>query len=294
MEYYKTGNKVGGNFGSVILTLAAVVLSFIFSQLGAEIIAQKVFGFSLTNIPENIDSNVVFTLMLIPFFIVFIVLISVVNVVHGQSVRSLFTSREHFSWKRFFISFGIWGAFLFGIMGIDLIFGEEIQWNFDGGKFFILMLISLTLLPIQTTVEELIFRGYLFQQLSKVFPRAWFSILITGTIFGLMHGANPEVAKLGSMFLIYYVITGIFLGIITHMDNGLELSMGYHAVNNIFAALIITNDWQVFQTDALLKSVSEPPHGIEVVITICIVQPLLLFLYSKILKWKDWKTGLFS
>lgn len=35
------------------------------------------------------------------------------------------------------------------------------------------------------------------------------------------------------------------------MDDGLELSMGYHAINNIFAALILTNEWQAFQTDAL-------------------------------------------
>jgi uncharacterized protein len=94
--------------------------------------------------------------------------------------------------------------------------------------------------------------------------------------------------------LIYYIGTGLFLGLLTLMDDGLELSMGYHAVNNIFAALILTNDWQAFQTDALYIDHSAPTFGWDSLLTIILVQPLLLLIFSKIYKWKNWKEKLFG
>ena len=81
---------------------------------------------------------------------------------------------------------------------------------------------------------------------------------ITSICFALMHAFNPEVQKLGNTLLIYYFLTGIFLGIITLMDDGLELAIGYHTANNFFTAILISNDWQAFQTDAVFMDYSEP------------------------------------
>jgi hypothetical protein len=73
------------------------------------------------------------------------------------------------------------------------------------------------------------------------------------------------------------------------MDDGLELSMGYHAINNIFASLILTNEWQAFQTDALFMDHAKPTFGWDALLTIILIQPLLLFVFAKIYKWKNWK-----
>ena len=70
--------------------------------------------------------------------------------------------------------------------------------------------------------------------------------------------------------------------------------MGYHAVNNIFASLIVTNDWQAFHTDALFIDSSMPEFGMEHILTLVIIQPLLLFLFSKKYNWKNWKEKLFA
>ena len=109
-----------------------------------------------------------------------------------------------------------------------------------------------------------------------------------------MHGANPEVDKIGQVLLVFYIANGVFLGLLVLMDEGLELSMGYHAVNNIFAALIVTNDWQAFHTDALFIDQNPPDFGMESMLTLLVVQPLLLILFSKKYKWKNWKEKLFS
>jgi len=120
------------------------------------------------------------------------------------------------------------------------------------------------------------------------------SILITGVLFGLLHGANPEVAKIGYELLIYYIASGVFLGVVTHMDDGLELGMGYHAANNLFAALIVTNDWQAFHTDAIFIDHSPPEFGWDALLTLAVIQPILLLIFARIYKWKNWRKKLFT
>ena len=45
----------------------------------------------------------------------------------------------------------------------------------------------------------------------------WFPLIVTSALFGLMHIMNPEVEKMGPIIMVYYIGTGLFLGIITLM-----------------------------------------------------------------------------
>jgi hypothetical protein len=89
-------------------------------------------------------------------------------------------------------------------------------------------------------------------------------------------------------------LTGVFLGIIVLMDDGIELTSGYHLANNFFAVVILTNNWQVFQTDALLMDHSVPTFGWDNLLTILIIQPLLIYIFSKKYQWVNWKERLFK
>jgi membrane protease YdiL (CAAX protease family) len=107
-----------------------------------------------------------------------------------------------------------------------------------------------------------------------------------------MHIANPEVEKMGNILLIYYVGTGLFLGVITLMDEGLELALGFHAANNLVGALLVTSDWSAFQTDSIFKDRSSPSAGFDVLLPVFIVFPLILFIFSKKYNWSNWKEKL--
>ena len=120
----------------------------------------------------------------------------------------------------------------------------------------------------------------------------WFPLLMTSLIFGTMHIANPEVTKMGYIVLVYYIGTGLFLGIITLMDEGMELALGFHAANNLVTALLVTSDWSAFQTNSVFKDVSSPSAGIEIVTPIFIIFPILLFIFSKKYNWTNWKEKL--
>jgi membrane protease YdiL (CAAX protease family) len=66
-----------------------------------------------------------------------------------------------------------------------------------------------------------------------------------------MHIFNPEVSKIGYIILVYYIGTGLLLGIVTLMDEGMELALGFHAANNLVGALLISSDWSAFQTNSI-------------------------------------------
>jgi membrane protease YdiL (CAAX protease family) len=171
---------------------------------------------------------------------------------------------------------------------------ENYQWNFNLNKFLVLLVIAVLLIPLQTSFEEYLFRGHLMQGLGVITKTRWFPLFFTSIVFGLLHIANPEVSKLGYELLIYYIGTGFFLGILTLMDEGLELALGFHAANNLFTALLVTSDWTVFQTDSVLIDMSEPALGADVYVPVFVIFPILLFIFAKKYKWSNWSEKLFG
>ncbi|MEM8999616.1 MAG: CPBP family intramembrane glutamic endopeptidase [Bacteroidota bacterium] len=216
-----------------------------------------------------------------------------VRFVHKQSFRSLTTSREKVDWKRILFSFRLWGGLTVLLTLIDVYLSpDDYVLNFDLNKFLALAAIGVLLVPLQTSFEEYFFRGYMMQGLGILTKNRWVPLLVTSVLFGLMHIANPEVVKLGYGIMVYYIGTGFFLGIMTLMDNGLELALGFHAANNLITALLVTAEWTAFQTNSIYKDVSEPGLGFDVLVPILVIFPIVLFLFSRRYGWKDWKQRL--
>ncbi len=158
--------------------------------------------------------------------------------------------------------------------------------------FLFLVVVSLVLIPLQTSFEELFFRGYLMQCLGTLSKNRWVPLVITSVFFGSMHAFNPEVEKMGAFILVFYIATGFLFGMVTLLDEGLEIALGMHAINNIIAAVFITSDWSVFQTDALFVDTSEPTIGYTVLLPVLVVYPLVLVLLQRKYQWTNWKTQL--
>jgi hypothetical protein len=164
--------------------------------------------------------------------------------------------------------------------------------NFKPVPFLILFVVGVLLIPIQTSTEEYVFRGYLMQGFANLVKNKWFPLLMTSIIFGAVHFGNPEVSKLGNIIFVYYIGTGLFLGVLTLMDEGMELALGFHAANNLVGALLVTSDWSAFQTHSILKNIAEPTAGLEVILPVLVIYPLLLFIFSKKYQWTEWREKL--
>jgi membrane protease YdiL (CAAX protease family) len=302
MSFLHNANKGTNLVSTYILTIVLVVLGYaVLGQLPMMIdlvVSQKGLAEfqaeDMGSLADLFGKNKFLTYLIIPFIFSLVAIVVSVRFLHKRPIVSVFTGRPNFDWKRFFSAFLIWGSIMGTFLAITISSNKNIEWNFNASTFIPLLLISLFLIPLQTTCEEVLFRGYIFQGVGFFHKKGWIAVVVTGVLFGLLHSANPEVGQLGKIVMVYYIGTGIFLGLIALMDDGLELSMGYHAINNIFAALILTNDWQAFQTDALYIDHSAPAFGWDSLLTIIIVQPLLLLIFSKLYKWKDWKGKLFG
>jgi len=225
--------------------------------------------------------------------VLLVALLFYVKYVHKQSILSLTTSRPQVSWKRIFFAFSLWAV----ISGGSILLAyyqepENFELNFRLKPFLILAALSVILIPMQTSFEEYLFRGYLMQGIGIATKSKLFPLIFTSVLFGLMHISNPEVGKMGYLILVYYIGTGFFLGIITLMDEGLELSLGFHAANNLVACLLITSDWSALQTPSVFKDLSEPSAGFDVLLPIFIFYPLLLIVFAKVYKWTNWKDKL--
>ncbi len=174
---------------------------------------------------------------------------------------------------------------------------SEIVFQFNLGKFAVLFLISIILFPFQIGLEEYLFRGYLMQHIGVLVKNKWFPLILTSVLFGIAHSANPEVGAIGFWkMMIFYVGTGLLLGIMTLMDDGLELALGFHLGNNLLASLLVTADWTALQTDAIFKSTAPPSMSIlsDLLIPVLVVYPIMLLILSKRYGWTNWKDKLFG
>ena len=230
---------------------------------------------------------------LFPFVIMLGGLLFWVRYVHGLKIKDFTTTRKKIDWSRFFFSFFLWGGISALMVFIDYYLNpQDYVWNFQLEPFLYLFVIVLIFIPLQTSFEEYFFRGYVMQGLGVMTKNRWFPLAFSSITFGLMHIANPEIGKMGYILLLYYIGTGFLLGIMTLMDKGMELALGFHASNNIVTALLVTSGWTAFQTPSILKDVSESTSAIDIFIPLLVLYPILLLIFAKRYKWTNWKTKL--
>jgi len=277
--------------GSVLIIVASLIGN---APLGIAIFAKSIsdgkgFPTSQTDLMNILDSNLMLFLLMLSFLAAILAIFAVAKYMHRQTVREITTGRKKTDWRRILFSFSLWGIFTVATTAFMYYqHPENFLMNFELVPFLILLVIGVVMIPIQTSTEEYVFRGYLMQGFANLSMNKWFPLVMTSVIFGTMHILNPEVAKIGYISLVYYIGTGLFLGILTLMDDGMELALGFHAANNLVGALLITSDWSVFQTHSVLKDVSEPTVGFDVLFPIVVIFPVLLFIFSKKYGWTNW------
>ncbi len=235
----------------------------------------------------GINKNILMALLLGMFVFAFLGLLSTLKGIHKKTLRSIITAYDSPRFSRFFFSFGIWTIMILIITLISYLTNKEsLTLQFKLMDFIILFFISVVLLPIQTSFEEIFFRGYLLQGLSQIFKNGFVPLVITSLLFGSVHMSNPEAKTYGwEIMLPYYSLFGFFLGAITLLDEGLELSLGIHCANNLISGLLVTSPNGVLQTDAVFSSTSEDP--VAEFITWLIMATITFIIFWRKYRWKN-------
>ena len=288
----KDGNN---SFSSYLLGIALIISVYLLGSYFLILDLQWNFGIesfdgiSQKEIVRILGNNRFLAWLIVPFLFVALFLVIHTKFVHKRTVLSIFSGRENFDWKRVLFSFLLLFSVLSLFLFIQYLSSDSLIFQFDLQKFIPLFFIAIFLLPIQTSCEELLFRSYILQGIKMRTKKNSIAVLISGLMFGAIHIGNPEIAKIGYHIIVYYMLVGVFLALISLFDNGIELALGYHAANNVFAALMITNNWQAFQTDAVFMDNADPGMGLDTIIGILFVLPLVFFIFYKKYKWHSLK-----
>lgn len=208
-------------------------------------------------------------------------------ILHKRPWQSLITAYPRIRWERYFFGNLLWlGLMIGGELILYSLNPNNYIFQFEATQFVALLLISVLVIPLQAAGEELIFRGYLMQGIGWGTKKPWIALVITSVGFGLMHLANPEMEKYGQAFIITYMIMGLFFGIISLMDDGIELAMGVHTINNIYNAVLVTFPSSALELPTVFR-IKQYDAWLGFGITI----PLFVFfiwICAKKYGWKDW------
>ncbi|MBD1865746.1 CPBP family intramembrane metalloprotease [Cyanobacteria bacterium FACHB-471] len=206
-----------------------------------------------------------------------------VSLIHQRHPRTLVTAREKISWRR--VGHGFVAGFvpwvLLGGLGQYLLYPDTFSFNSDLKTFALFVPVALILTAIQTTTEELFFRGYIVQSASLIWSNRVFLALVSAVIFTLPHATNPESQEGGwiGMFLNYFVGTGLLYMVVSLIDGTTEIAIGAHFANNIAYFLLFNWSGSFFAAPALF-SISEYHARFYDIISLVLIPVFLVIAYK--------------
>lgn len=242
----------------------------------------KTMDFSILGIDKNFG-----LFLLIMMFVFAIAGLLLALRIQKKKIQNLISPNEGIDFKRILFGFGIW--IVLGLITelINYLTNPgDYTFQFSFGPFVILLLISVLLLPIQTSFEELFFRGYLMQGFALLKNNKIFVMSITSVLFALVHGTNPEISEYGApIMMTYYVLAGFFLALITVMDGRLELALGIHAATNMYGTVISSYGGGVLQTDSLMKTSTINPYFMT--LAFLVTGSIAYFIFARKYQWPN-------
>ncbi len=276
-RYLAQANQGQNHFWRYLVTTISMIWAAIFVQVGLLLLA---FLLHRTMDFESLPLMTMLVVAMVPFPFSLAALWAGLRLLHRRPLISLINPSGRIAWKRVIWSAAIW----FVLAGLsDLILSwinpQNYVWTFEPANYLPFFILALLLIPIQTTTEEMIFRGYLAQWLSRYNRRIWIPLVIPSLVFMLLHGLNPEVLTYGAwLTLPFYFGIGLLLGWITLRSEGLELAIGLHAANNLYAALVVTFPSSALPSPALFTMQEyDPVLGLAVFAIMALLYLVILY-----------------
>lgn len=226
-----------------------------------------------TGLVDGIHPMLNLLVLLSSFWFLILGLIIAVRLLHQRPFLTLITPYKSISWRRLRQGFGVYLGLIAAATLVEYLLRPDIYvLTFNPTRFWPFLVLMLLLIPIQTSAEELFFRGYLLQTLGRGTRNVGVLTAVNGFIFMLPHLSNPEVATNPLLLALYFWGIGGFFAWITLKDNRLELALGAHAANNLFSGIFANYTNSVLVTESIFTvSELDPTFAL---ISLIIIVPL--------------------
>lgn len=161
----------------------------------------------------------------------------------------------------------------------------------ETGTLLALILIILVFTWMQTTWEELVFRGIFLRWACKnnigYTRKAIFAMFLSSAIFGLVHASNPEISSMSGIELLLGIICYILPGLVFFWADiqfkSLVPGIILHWVNNFIAFTVVAAEVSAVPVPTLLVDKSEATAPMLFFATLLVLLPTMLYtLYNMI------------
>ncbi len=158
------------------------------------------------------------------------------RLLHRQTLGSLLSPEGRIRWGEFMGGAGI----AVGFWAITIIIGGAVvglpeRTGLSFGAWAAAFLPLLVLVFFQASAEELVFRGYLLQQLAARWrsPAIWAAL--PGFLFGLAHYSNGAALGIGIHYVAVTTLFGLAAAALVWRTGSLAAAMGLHTAMNMFS-----------------------------------------------------------
>lgn len=179
--------------------------------------------------------------LMLSSFIPLVAAVWVMARMHRRGLRSLLGPRAGFA-NGFGKAFMVIALLNLPLVGLAAINGNpgHIQ-NLALSAWLLNLSWALPLIAVQTGSEELVFRGYLQQQLAVRArnPLVW--MLVPSVLFGLGH-ANPDATlSVQAEYVVWATAFGLIAADLTRVTGNLGAAIGFHFANNMFVMVWVAS-----------------------------------------------------
>lgn len=178
------------------------------------------------------------------------------RLVHNEPVRYLFGASSRLSTGDFWRGFG--AVVLTSVLSealIYLVWPEMARGDISIGQWLVYLIPVALLCFVQTSSEEVLFRGYLLRGLANRFRSPWIWALLPGLAFLSMH-YTPDMGLYDILLLVFTIgaLTAA-LTLIVYVTGNLGAAFGIHMGNNLFAFVMVSHQTELGEF-ALLRGAS--------------------------------------
>ncbi len=218
---------------SIIMILPAISASTEYDMSVPDYIGTFGMTAALEGLPHTLQSLMV----LLSFAGMWVGVWVALRLLHRRGLASTLSARGRWSMGHFWGGFAV--AFGFSALMAGLAFvtgGESILAEVDPLAWGWAIIPLFFAVGIQSCGEELLFRGYLQQQLAARCRSPWIWLILPSVLFGLLHMGE------GWQGLAYAFVTaliGIVAGVMVWRTGSLAAAMGLHLGNNFVVFVLM-------------------------------------------------------
>lgn len=237
---------------------------------------------SLSSVTNAIGDSLGYVLVFIFFYLC-------IHFIHKQNFISVVNIGFKVHWRKILSGFGLW--FLLEAIGVLILFVADpalFEVTFNLGSFALILVLSLIMFPVQASMEELFFRGYLMQGISLLSKKPVVPLIVTSILFTCVHFGYYSSNALQTLYVLFCIfIGGLTWGITVLGENGVETAIGAHIARNTFTALTFTGGWGIGDMPALLtisSSAGEASINLDIML-LMIFRVLMAIIFLMIIFW---------